>query len=541
MSQTPDYDKLRLYKSTLVNEGSARKAAAKLGIHPSTLSAAMKRYERYVAEGHIEDKPLFEGKIAPAQMRKLPIPEAGCVARYFFSCAQNNTPVHSNWWSNLIAFCDRLDAQLFVSTFTYNHNAYGELAVKRGTQKRQGKLWYAEEIRDYVCDEDMEVADGLVWLGGENIIPTAEKPLTGYETHAGRKSIIIPHTKIACQTVASNKFEPAKYMYTTGTVTQSNYIQKKAGRKAEHHHAYAGLLVEVTDEGNWFCWQVHADELTGSFYHLDMYVSDEEVTEGHRIEAITWGDIHRKSLREDMRALCWGMGGIMETLRPKHQFFHDVLDFRSRNHHDTRDPHLMFQKYHSGDEDVEQEIQQVAEFLYDTYRPWCKSVVVDSNHDRAFKRWLKESDYKTDPVNAVYFLKAQLRQYEAIRDEETDFHLLEWAVEDAGGADDVIFLRQDESYIVCADFGGIECGMHGDEGANGTKGTPEGLKRIGRRANIADKHAPGIHEGLYIAGMLGDLDQGYNTGPSGWSHANILTYPNGKRCISTIWNGRWRA
>ena len=83
--------------------------------------------------------------------------------------------------------------------------------------------------------------------------------------------------------------------------------------------------------------------------------------------------------------------------------------------------------------------------------------------------------------------------------------------------------------------------MHGDEGPNGTKGTPEGLKRVGRRSNIADKHSPGIYEGLYIAGILGDLDQGYNTGPSSWSHANIITYPNGKRCISTIWNGSWRA
>ena len=464
MAQQPDFDKLRLYKSTLVNEGSITKAADKLGIHRSVLSRAMQRYERYVAEGLIEDKPLFEGKIAPAQLRKLPIPSEGNVARYFFSCAQNNTPVHDQLWRNVVAFCDALDAQIFISTFTYNHNAYGELAVKKGTAKKQHKLWYDRVLADHICDEDIEIADGLVWLGGENILPTAEKPLTGYETRTGRKSTIIPHVKIACQTIPSNKNDPTKYMYTTGTVTQSNYIQKKAGRKAEHHHAYAGLLVEVNSKGDWFCWQVHADELTGSFYHLDMHVEDGTVTSGHRVEAITWGDIHRRSLAHDMRVLCWGMGGIIETLRPKYQFFHDVLDFRSRNHHDNRDPHIMFAKYHTGEEDVEAEIQDVAGFLYDTARPWCKSVVVDSNHDRAFKRWLKEGDYKADPVNAIYFLKAQLRTYEAIRDGEDNFHLLEWAVEDAGGAEDVIFLRQDESYIICADHGGIECGMHGDEG-----------------------------------------------------------------------------
>lgn len=541
MSNIPDFDKLRLYKSTLVNEGSVTAAARKIGIHHSVLARAMQRYDRYVAEGLIDDKPLFEGKIAPANLERFPIPAKGQTARYFLTCAQNNTPIHDKLWTNILAFCDDLDAQIFVSTFTYNHNAYGELAVKKDTAKRQSTLWYDRALNGFINDADIEIADGLVWLGGENILPTAEKPLTGYETRTGRKSTVVPHVKIAMQSVASNKFEPTKFMYTTGTITQSNYIQKKAGRKAEHHHAYGGLLVEVTSSGDWFAWQIHADEITGSFYHLDMHVSEGEITRGHRVEAITWGDIHKRSLSHEMQVLCWGMGGIIETLKPKYQFFHDVLDFRSRNHHDHKDPHVMFAKFANGEEDVEAELRDVADFLYDTQRDWCRSIIVDSNHDRAFKRWLKEGDYKSDPVNAIMFLKAQLRTYEALRDGEADFHLLEWAVQSAGGDEDLLFLRQDESYIICQNSGGIECGMHGDEGPNGSKGTPEGLKRVGRRANIADKHSPGIYEGLFVAGILGDLEQGYNTGPSSWAHANIITYPNGKRAMSTIWNNSWRA
>lgn len=540
MGRNPDFEKLRLYKSTVVHEGSVTKASKKLGVNHSAISRALQRYERYVAEGVIEDKPLFEGKIAPAKLKTLPIPRKG-VARYFLTCAQNNTAVHAKLWKNVMAFCDALDVQIFVSTFTYNHNAYGELAVKKGTAKKQHKLWYDRILADFITDEDVEIANGLVWLGGENILPTAEKPLTGYETRTGRKSTIIPHVKIAMQSIASNKWEPTKLMYTTGTITESNYIQKKAGRKAEHHHSYGGLLVEVDSEGSWFAWQIHADELTGSFYHLDMYVNEGKITTGHRVEAITWGDIHTRSLQDEMRHLCWGTNGILDQLRPRFQFFHDVLDFRSRNHHDVKDPHLVFAKYHSGEEGVEAEINDVADFLLEADREWCCGVIVKSNHDRAFDRWLRSADYKSDPVNAIFFLHAQTRKYEAIRDEDGNFDLLEWAVRRAGDIGNMIFLRQDESYIICSNCGGIECGMHGDEGPNGSKGTPEGLKRVGRRANIGDKHSAGIYEGLYVAGILGNMDQGYNTGPSSWSHSNIITYPNGKRSISTIWNGKWRA
>jgi hypothetical protein len=64
---------------------------------------------------------------------------------------------------------------------------------------------------------------------------------------------------------------------------------------------------------------------------------------------------------------------------------------------------------------------------------------------------------------------------------------------------------------------------------------------MGRKANIGDKHSAGIYDGLYVAGIMGALDQGYNSGPGSWSQSNILTYPNGKRAIQTIYDGKVRA
>jgi hypothetical protein len=78
-----------------------------------------------------------------------------------------------------------------------------------------------------------------------NILPTANDPLEGLETYSQRKSAIFPHAKMAMRSVATMKHEGTKLNFTTGTVTQMNYIQKKAGLVGEHHHVYGAVLVEV--------------------------------------------------------------------------------------------------------------------------------------------------------------------------------------------------------------------------------------------------------------------------------------------------------
>lgn len=44
------------------------------------------------------------------------------------------------------------------------------------------------------------------------------------------------------------------------------------------------------------------------------------------------------------------------------------------------------------------------------------------------------------------------------------------------------FLGEDESYIICKgrDFVGIECGLHGDLGPSGSRGSTRSLKKLGR-------------------------------------------------------------
>jgi len=483
------------------------------------------------------------GKMYSSGVGKEGLPLQGKVKRFLLTSAQNNTRLHNALWENLHAFAESIDARVMVGSFTYNKmtNPIGNNRAKRKTSRESDNQpeWWDKRLLPYLCDERVELAPGLVWCGEVQILPTAVNPLSDMQSYTGRSSTIIPHPKFAVTSVASPKHKGTKFMWTTGTVTMRNYIQKKAGQKAEFHHGYGALVVEVDSEGNWYVRQLNASN-NGMFYDWDMKVQDGKVTDGHRPEAIVWGDIHVRQLEPKMQELAWGKGGILDQLQPRHQIFHDVLDFRSQNHHDRDDPWKVYDKYQEDTQNVAREIAEATKFLVEAARNWCKSVVVCSNHDMALELWLKYSDFRFDPENAVFFLEANLAAYHAIQNRNKNFYCVEWAFNLGEG---VKFLRRDERYIVCPDaHGGIELGMHGDIGINGARASGiTTFAKTGRKCIVGHSHSAEQHEGAMRVGVMGKLDQGYNQGMSNWSHTNVIVYPNGKRTLFTIWANKARA
>lgn len=481
-------------------------------------------------------KPVAGGTVGGVKHKVAKLPPKGKVKRYIVTSAQNNTHVHSGVWDNILACADHWDAEILVGTFSYNQNNYGELAVKAGKKNDyQRKLWFDDRITEFIADERIELGAGLVWCGEMNILPTAEDPLSGLETYSHRKSAIFPHVKMSLRAIPTMKGEGTKLNYTTGTVTMCNYIQKKSGLKAEHHHVYGALVVEVDHTGYWAVRQLEADSQTGLMQDLDLVASGGDITTGNRIEAITWGDIHATCLDPAVHKLSMEM---LDVLKPKHQFMHDIIEGVSINHHIAKNPHEKFKAYLRGMHVVAEELTATAKVLNTYHREGTKMVVVDSNHDNWLERWLREHDYRNDQPNAILFLQAQLNKYISL-EQKTDFHLIEWAMQRFGCPDKAEFLRVDESYTICDKR--IECGMHGHLGPNGTRGTAKGLSPVGRRSNTAHSHVTGIYNGLWVAGTSCNLDMGYNHGPSSWTHSHVLTYPNGRRSIVTMYNDKWRA
>lgn len=485
------------------------------------------------------------GTISPPPREIFKLPKRGQRKVYLVTSAQSNTGIHTACWRNLLALAAHDDAEVLVASFTYS-KPRASVGAKRKTAKEAGEVeeWWAPEVEPYLCDRPVQLAPGLVWCGELQILPTAVNPISGLESYTGRDSSIIPHPKFAMQSVASPKGAGTKFIYTTGTVTLRNYIQKKAGQKASFHHGYGALIVEVNHDGSWWVRQLCADS-EGTIHDLDRKIAAGRITVGHRPEALVWGDIHARQMEPGTRSLCWGQAGILDALRPRRQVLHDLLDFRTQNHHDRSDAWKVFAKAVHGATDVEAELDEAAEFLTYAHRPWLETAVVASNHDEALIRWLKECDYRADPQNARLMLEASLAAYDAAAAKDGGFYVVEWAVRRSLGRGvlkkGVRFLRRDEAYTVCTDAqGGVELGMHGDVGLNGARGSIQQFAKAGRKAIIGHSHSAGWHEGVVQVGVMAALDQGYNVGQSSWSHSFALVQPNGKRQVVTVWRGKWR-
>lgn len=524
--------------------GSLNAIALALGEHRKNVQRA---YHKAVEQGLMEPLDIGPTTHQPVQRTKALKTAKKRHKAYILTCAQNNTDVHEPTLENLQALADHKEATLLVSTFRYARRTAWQQNLDKSDPEVAGPLWFDPIIAKHINNDRIEIAKGLTWCGELNISPTAERPLSGLEVYTGRSSMIVPHTHLQMQSIATVGGSGAKLNYTTGAITQRNYIQRKEGFKAEFHHSYGGLLVETDSKGRWWVRQLNADS-DGTIYDLDLKAQDGNVTAGHRVEAITFGDIHLDNIDERVRDATWGEGGMVDHLRPRYQFCHDILDFYRRNHWDISDPYKMFLRHVKGKEDVEQELTNVVEFLKWINRPDCETVIVDSNHDRALRKWLGSVDGRRDPVNAHIWsrLNAALIEFIAANKKEPK-SLLAFALSHCLDIErenniSVRFLNMDDGFVILPDHaGGIECGMHFDLGANGSRGSLRQFAKMGRRSNGGHSHSCGIDGGAYQAGTKSKLQLEYNHGPSSWSHTDIVTYENSKRSLVTFYDGKYHA
>jgi hypothetical protein len=544
--------------------GTKKQAADALGLPWTTLDNRLK-----AAAARGIEAGFNRGAVDSLETVEFDVPRKGRVSRYLLTTAQCHTAVHAEFWANLQALALHYDATLMVSPVTYNKEAFGndkmQKCVKRDAEIKDGQgrtsgvgvltdrehgqddaSNYAPEVREYLYFDRVNIAPRLTFCSELNILPTARKPLQGLESYTGRNSTVVPHPALALKSVPGMKGEGVKLMYTTGACTLRNYIQRKEGFRAEHFHAYAALLVEVDSDGRWWCRHVEQGS-DGTACDLDLVFKDGKLAQrGARVADICWGDIHASKLDDSVAAAGWrGKRNMLDTLRPYSQHIHDLLDATPFGHHTRKDPFEDFRAYvKSHRRSMAEELRTTARVAAELARPWCDSVVVNSNHDRHLGRALAEIDWRKDSENAELILRLTADMLRAIREDDSGFNLVEAAIRmfSGCGLPGIRFLKEDESDVILRHInGGIECGLHGDRGANGAKGTAAGIAKASRRINMADKHAAEIVDMVYVAGVSGKLDMGYNKGMSSWSNAHTLTYPNGCRVIVTVYEGRWHA
>lgn len=456
------------------------------------------------------------------------------VKRFVITAAQNATPVNKPFLQSLLGYCKHNGADLLVVPYRYKN------PTSHWSKAADNDDWWAPELAPYLYDKRIKLNKHLILLGDIKTQPTASSPLLGFESISGACSAIIGHPKLELSTVPTPQSKLPKLMTTTGSVTMKNYSPTKAGKKGDFHHTFGACVAEI-DGSTFHIRQLNAIK-DGSFMDLTCEYAGDVVRPTEGVEALVMGDTHEEFVDPSVVSATFDTEiGMVRALRPKYLVWHDLHDGYARNHHHRDNPFIEYAKHHAGMNNVEKALDQTFAFV-DKHSPdFCQNVFVPSNHPDVIARWVREANPKTDPVNCVFWA----RTFEAMMlgttmgesGASTIDPFIYWAEKKLRCAGRTHFLARDQSFRVKD----IELGYHGDQGANGARGSRKGFSRIGERTIIGHSHSPGITEGSYQVGTSSRLKLEYNRGPSSWLHTHCVIYKNGKRSLINIIDGKWRA
>lgn len=453
---------------------------------------------------------------------------------YLITAAQNATPVHTGFWKSLERAREFYNAELVVIPGRYKN------PTSQWTQGNDEHEWWCPEVLPYLFDGRMKLNDRIMILGDVKIQWAAQTPLSSMDAFTRNMSGIIGHGKRALRSIATPQHKQPKLMLTTGACTLPNYTDTKQGALGEFNHCFGALIVEI-DEDVFFVRELNADR-RGAFIDLDMEFTPEGVKQAKRALSISMGDVHQRFiLRHVIEATFTAKNSMVNLLRPEYLIWHDVLDFHTRNHHHKDDWITGYGKWKSGKESVREELEEAIEFVNEKTPKNCQSVIVSSNHDRALLRWLKEADFKKDPVNLPFYLEIAAEVAKSARMSESGveyddpFILCARKYARKLRAKNVQFLEQGKSFVLS----NVEYGLHGDNGPNGSRGTTKNLSTIGIKVTKGHNHTAEIVDGCYSAGKSTGMLEYEAGGPSSHSNAHVIQYANGKRAIFFIINGRY--
>ena len=529
-------DKQREHYQAMIEAQSYSKAARVLGITRGTITETYEKLLARESRGGIYSPGTNEIKaIAPKQAELVSKHiSTKPKARYVITSAQNATPVFKEGLDSLRLYCRENGAELIVVPNRY-HNP-----TSSWTNADERQDWWASEIQHDLVDKRIELNANLVLLADIRIQPTAVRPTSGMETFCGGQSTIIGHPKLETVSIPTPQHRLAKIVHTTGAITLDNYSDSKAGKKGEHHHTFGALVVEI-DGDRFHIRQLNLDD-DGSFYDLDCLYTQDRVERNIRIAGLVLGDLHERFVDPDVvKATFTSKHSMMNVLNPEAVVYHDVMDFHSRNHHHRHKPFSNLAKQRDKRSSVEDELSECAAFVDKHAREGQRIIFAASNHPDALLRWIEDTDWKEDPENAIFYLRTALEIAISATMSSSGASYIDpfvyWMERKLSCSQQCEFPHRDESVMIK----GIEVGMHGDKGPNGSRGAIKGFGRIGVKSIIGHSHSAGVMDGVYQVGTSSNLKLEYNSGASSWGQVHCIVYPNGKRSLIWIVDGEWRA
>jgi hypothetical protein len=468
--------------------------------------------------------PVGKGEVSEHQVE---IPEH---TRYVFTCAQNATPVFTSFLTGLKTLCKHTGAKLIIIPVRYRN------PTSIWSDQDKGQDYWVEETDGLRYEGRFSLNGRITVLADIKTQPTAVNPLAGFDTITGGSSGILAHPKLELRMIPTPHNKLPKLMTTTGACTKQNYTLTPTGKKGEFHHTFGACMVEL-DGDVFHVRQINAMR-DGSFYDLNHHYKGEKVKKVPRIEALVMGDTHVDFV--DPEVVEATFGSMIPFLKPKVLVWHDVLDFFSKSWWHRRDPFIGIAKRDADMDIVLDEIKRAVAFV-DKHTPKrTKNIMVPSNHPDMLGRWIKGTDWRDDPANAATYLETALHMARGTKltpnGSYTPDPLHYWFQKLSKKLNQIRLYERDDSYMIK----GIEVLMHGDMGANGARGNIASISKVGVKSIIGHSHTPGIKAGCYQCGTSTLLKMEYNQGPSSWMNTHCIIYPNGKRSLVSVINGKWR-
>ncbi len=399
------------------------------------------------------------------------------------------------------------DAELLIGQSKANY---------RGDSESPYELSIQQELGDHLVTKFKRLNSKLAIHDFHESVNVID-PLAGIESDvADRGCLIVPFPRHRFKTVPRMLRESGapRAAWCTGSISHKYYKDTKSGSRMSRYHVYGALMVEIIDDNHFSIRQLTWDGQ--GFYDLDKYYTESGVTKGNAAAALSMGDDH--AVFQDPYVMDETYK-LIESINPKYLFRHDTFDACSVTHH------LDGKKITKAlvNLSLEEEARITVRTLkhVEVNYPDVNQVMVASNHPEHLDRYLDEGRYRDDTSNHVLALELAWQKAQGK-------NVVEYLLTKYQTLDKTQFLARKQSFKVL----GIEMGDHGDEGANGSRGSSKekGIVYSGKSVT-GHTHSPeiGVY-GNYVNGTSTFLSLNYtkDSGSSSWLNTHTIVYANGK-------------
>lgn len=428
--------------------------------------------------------------------------------KYIVTSAQYNAGVNKGLLANMLNFAKKHKVDKIL------------VFPMRGKYIEETNL--SKDLLEFELADKLRLNSNLM-LKSIEALPQQIDPFFGLSGKFSRDySHIIPSPKIRYKSIANTSKYPRALM-TTGAITKPNYkMHTRIGQLANEQHQYGFVYVEIVNNTIFNARQIEATT-NGDFHYLtEKYYNGKVLKENP--EALILGDWHQGDTCPKVRKATIKM---IEDLKPKRVVFHDLFNGHAINHHEEL--HLLSELRSIRDKrfGLKQEMTGVyneMKFFAEKF-PEVKFLVVRSNHDDFLERYVQERRFVHHGQNFMFVCELIPRLID-----EKKIPLKE-ALSLIGAIPfNFHFIQEDDSYRVR----GVELGIHGHRGANGSKGSPKQFSKLNLRTITGHTHTPELMANGMVVGTSTKLRLNYTHGAGSWLNAHGILYPNGKYGLITL-------